>query len=255
MKKVLRMKPSALSDIKTGDIIRTINNDTAEFHHIIQRFGMMILNAGIGTIVSLIIVALMQWEIAILMVAIIPISAVVCKTIEANMKKVSDEIRTKQGKYSAWLMEMLKGIREIKLFVAEKTMLKVFANKNKDIIDSSAKQDIIQFKSDQIIGGIYFSADIIFYIICAFFVAGQYINIGQYVAIATYFTMVSRNIRQVLHGNLDYQKRKACVARVFNLLDEEEENEVGLEKLDVKNGSIDIFFIVRLFGFRFILAY
>ncbi len=32
-KKVLRMKPSALSDIKTGDIIRTINNDTAEFHH------------------------------------------------------------------------------------------------------------------------------------------------------------------------------------------------------------------------------
>lgn len=79
---------------------------------------MMILNAGIGTIVSLIIVALMQWEIAILMVAIIPISAVVCKTIEANMKKVSDEIRTKQGKYSAWLMEMLKGIREIMLFVA-----------------------------------------------------------------------------------------------------------------------------------------
>ena len=51
--------------------------------------------------------------------------------IEAKMKKASDEIRTKQGKYSAWFMEMLKGMREIKLFVAEKTVLKIFTNKNK----------------------------------------------------------------------------------------------------------------------------
>lgn len=239
-RKVLRMKPRVLTDIKTGDVIRTINGDTSEFHHIIQRFGMRILNAGIGTVVSLAIVAFMRWEIALLMAAIIPISAVVCKTIEAKMKKVSDEIRTKQGKYFAWLMEMLKGIREIKLFVAEKTVLKLFKDKNKDIIESSIKQDIVQFKSDQIISGIYFLADIVFYIICAFFVAGRYINIGQYVAMATYFTMVSRNVRQVLHGNVDYQKRKTSVERVFKLLDEDEENEEGLEALNVQNGSIDI---------------
>ena len=239
-RKVLRMKPSVLTDIKTGDVIRTINSDTAEFHHIIQRFGMRILNSGIGTVVSLTIVAFMKWEIALLMVAIIPISAIVCKTIEAKMKKASDELRQKQGKYSAWLMEMLKGMREIKLFVAEKTVLKSFTNKNKDIIDSSVKQDIIQFKSDQIINAIYFLSDIVFYIICAFFVAGHSINIGQYVAIASYFSMVSWNIKRVLHGNVDYQKRKTCVERVFKLLDQDEENEAGLEKLEVKNGSIDI---------------
>ena len=239
-RKVLRMKPSVLNDIKTGDVIRTINGDTAEFHHIIQRFGMRILNAGIGTVVSLAIVAFMKWEIALLMAVVIPISAVICKTIEAKMKKVSDEIRTKQGKYSAWLMEMLKGIREIKLFVAEKTVLKIFVQKNKDIIDSSAKQDLIQFQSDQLISGIYFLADIVFYIICAFFVAGHSINIGQYVAIATYFSMISHNIRRVLHGNVDYRKRKTCVERVFKLLDEDEENEVGLKTLDIQSGSIDI---------------
>lgn len=239
-RKVLKMKPRVLTDIKTGDVIRTINGDTSEFHHIIQRFGMRILNAGIGTIVSLAIVAFMRWEIALLMAAIIPISAVVCKAIESKMKKASDEIRAKQGKYSAWLMEMLKGIREIKLFVAEKTVLKLFKDKNKDIIESSIKQDVVQFKSDQIISGIYFLADIVFYIICAFFVAEQYINIGQYVAMATYFTMVSRNVSQVLHGNVDYQKRKTSVERVFKLLDEDEENEEGLEALEVQNGSIDI---------------
>ena len=234
------MKPRILTEINTGDVIRTINSDTAEFHHIIQRFGMRILNAGIGATVSLVIVAFMRWEIALLMAAVIPASAFFCKKIEAKMKNASNDIRTKQGKYFAWIMEILKGMREIKLFVTEKTVLKIFVDKNKDIIDSSVKQDIIQFKSDQTIGGIYFIADIVFYIICAFFVAGKYINIGQFIAIATYFTMVSHNIRQILRGNVDYQKRKTCVERVFKLLDEAEEDETGLEKLVIQNGNIDI---------------
>ena len=178
-RKTLRLKPKILSDIKTGDIIRTINSDTAEFHHIIQRFGMRILNAGIGTVVSLTIVAFMKWEIALLMAVVIPVSAIICKTVESKMKQISDELRTKQGQYAAWLFEILKGIREVKLFVAEKTVLRIFTQKNKDIIDASVKQDLLQFQSEQIISGIYFLADILFYIICAFFVAGRSINIGQ----------------------------------------------------------------------------
>ena len=239
-RKVLHMKPMVLSDIKTGDVIRTINNDTAEFHHIIQRFGMRIFNAGIGTIASLSIVAFMKWEIALLMAIIIPISGAICKSIQRNMKKASDEVRTKQGEYSAWLMEMLKGMGEIKLFVAEQTVLKLFVHKNKDIIDSSIKQDVVQFKADQIINGIYFVTDIIFYIICAFFVANRSINIGQYIAIASYFSIVSWNVRRVLYGNVDYQRRKTCVERVFKLLDEEEENEDELSEIDVRGGSIEI---------------
>lgn len=239
-RKVLCMKPSVLSNIKTGDVIRTINNDTAEFHHIIQRFGMRILNAGIGTAISLTIVSFIKWEIALIMAAIIPISAAICQRIEVKMKKTSDEIRGKQGKYSAWLMEILKGMREIKLFVAEKNVLNIFTNKNRDIIDSMVKRDIIQFKSEQIISGIYFLADIVFYIICAFFVAEHSINMGQYLAIATYFSMVSRNIRHILQGNLDFQKRKASIERVCKLLDKDEEKEYGLVDLKVQNGNIDI---------------
>ena len=239
-RKVLRMTPKVLSDIRTGDVIQTINSDTAEFHHIIQRFAMRILNAGIGTATSLIIVAYMKWEIALLMVIIIPISAVICRGIESKMKKASDEIRTKQGKYSAWLLEMLKGMREVKLFVAEKTVLKLFSDKNRDIIDSSVRQDVVQFKCDQIIDAIYFLADILFYIVCAVFVANRDINIGQYVAMATYFSMISRNVKHVLKGNVEYQRRKTCVERVFKLLDRDEENEDGLSALNVLDGSIDV---------------
>lgn len=238
--KLLRTKPKVLSNIRTGDAIHTINNDTADLHHIIQRVGMRSFNAAIGTVVSLSIVVFMKWEIALLMAVIIPISLFLSKRVETKMKKTSDELRTKQGKYSAWLLEILKGIYQIKLFVAEKTVLKLFANKNKDIIDSSVKQDILQFKATYLNDAIYFVTKIIFYIICAFFVANRSINIGQYVAIATYFSMVSYSIKRVLRGKVDYQRKKTSVERVFKLLDAEEENAEDLEALDVQGGSIDI---------------
>lgn len=239
-RKVLRMKPKVLADLKTGDVIRTINDDTAEFHHIIQRFGMRIFNAGIGTIVSLAIVAFMNWKIALLMAVVIPISSILTKRLKAKMKKVSDEVRMKQGRYLAWLLEMLKGMREVKLFVAEHTVLKQFMYKNKDIVESSIKQDIVQFQSDQLIEGIYFLADILFYIVCGVFVASGSINVGQYLAIASYYGMVSHTVRRILGGNVDYQKRKACVERVFRLLDEEEEETDNLSELQVTRGSIEI---------------
>ena len=82
--KVLRLKAHLLTDIKTGDMIQTINGDTMEFHHILQRYAMRIVNAGTGTIVSLIIVAYSKWEISLIMAVLIPASILLTE----NIKKI-----------------------------------------------------------------------------------------------------------------------------------------------------------------------
>lgn len=239
-KKILRLKPCKLTDIKSGDLIKTINDDVTEFHHIIQRFAMRVVNAGIGTIVSLIIVCMMRWEIALFMIFIIPISAVLSKRIKEKLKKESEYVRQLQGQYASWVMEVLNNIRELKLFVAEKSVLRNFVKKNSDIVRATTKYNYTVFKATELINGIYFLGDIFFYIVCTFFVVNHTINIGEYVAIASYFTMVTRNIKRVLYGNVDYQRRKTCIERVFRLLDEEEENENGLSELSITEGKIEI---------------
>lgn len=239
-RKVLYLKPYILGNIKTGDIIKTINNDTCEFHHIIQRFGMRILNAGIATGVSLIIVAKMNWKIALFMLCIIPVSVMISRKIEKKVRNVSKEVRQKQGQYAAWLMEILKGMQEIKLFVAERTVFKQFVKKNHDIIRLEAKEEYVRFQANETINGIYFVMDILFYVISTLFVIKSEINVGEYIAIATYFLMITNNIKRVLHGNIDYQRRKICVERVLHLLDEEEEVESNLSELQVKKGMIEI---------------
>lgn len=239
-RKVLHLQAKILADIKTGDIIQTINDDTAQFHHMIQRYIMRVINSGIGTVVSLVIAATMKWEIALFMGVVIPVSAFISRYIEANMQKSSMEARAKQGVHAAWTMEILKGMREIKMFAAEKTVLRLFMIKNHDIVEAVRKRDSMEFKAIELINGIYFVADIIFYIICAIYVMNGSINIGQYVALASYFTMITRNFKKVLYGNVGYQKRKTCVEHVLKLLDLDEEEETGLSPLVVSEGRIQI---------------
>lgn len=238
--KILNLEATTLADIKTGDMLQTINGDTMEFHHIIQRYAMRIVNAGIGTVVSLIIVAFLKWEIAIMIAVLIPFSVLITNKIKKKMKAVSGEIRNKQGNYSSWLMEIFKGFREIKLFAAEQNISRIFSDKNKELIASNIKQVKLQFSSDQIINLIYFVSQIIFYIVCAFFVADKSINIGEYVAIAAYYTMVSNSFQRILRDNMLFQARQVAVERVFSLLESDYENETDLKDIEVTKGEITI---------------
>lgn len=238
--KVLRLKASLLTDIKTGDILQTINGDTMEFHHVLQRYAMRIVNAGIGTMVSLIIVAYLKWEIALIMAILIPTSILLTEKIKKKTKKISKELRDNQGEYNSWLMEILKGIREIKLFAAENTVEGQFVSKNNELIKSGIKYSKINFISDKTITLIYFVAQLIFYIVSAFFVATGSINVAEYITIAAYYSLISGNFQRILRDNMAFQARQVAIERVFKLLDEEWEDNTGLSPLLVSEGQIEI---------------
>lgn len=238
--KVLRLKASVLIDIKTGDILQTINGDTMEFHHVLQRYAMRIVNAGIGTMVSLIIVAYLKWEIALIMAILIPTSILLTEKIKKKTKKISKELRDNQGEYNSWLMEILKGIQAIKLFAAENTVEGHFVNKNNELIKAGIKYSKINFISDKTITLIYFVAQLIFYIVSAFFVATGSINVAEYITIAAYYNLISGNFQRILRDNLAFQARQVAIERVFKLLDEEWEDNTGLSPLLVSEGKIEI---------------
>ncbi|MEA4833484.1 MAG: ABC transporter ATP-binding protein [Oscillospiraceae bacterium] len=238
--KILRLKARTLTDIKTGDMLQTINGDTMEFHHIIQRYAMRVVNAGIGTVVSLAIVAYLKWEIALIIAILIPTSILLTERIKNKTNEIFNEIREKQGQYNSWLMEILKGIREIKLFAAEDNTQHKFTDKNNDLIKSSVKSIKIGFASDKTIGLIYFVAQLIFYIVSALFVVNGSINVAEYITIAAYYTLVSSNFQRILRDNMAFQARQVAIERVFMLLDKEYEDNAGLSSLTVSQGKIEI---------------
>ena len=237
--KILRQKAEKLTDMRTGDLLQIINKDTMEFHHILQRYAMRSANAGIGTAASLIIVACMKWEIALLIIVLIPLSTCLTNKIKNRMRTAAEKVREQQGRFSSWQLEILKGMREIKLFTAEKTVLKQFADKNKEFVKSDLKYKKTQFQSDQLIGLIYFAAQIVFYVTAALFVADGSIDIAEYISIAAYYNIISEGYQRILRDNMAFQARRTAIERVFSLLESESEEDESLTPLTVTQGEIE----------------
>ncbi|MDD4680100.1 MAG: ABC transporter ATP-binding protein [Clostridia bacterium] len=108
------------------------------------------------------------------------------------------------------------------------------------LIKSYIKQSKLQFISNNIISLIYFIASLIFYIVCAVFVVNKSINIAQYISIAAYYGLVSSDFQDILKDNMQFQSRKTSVERVFALLEEDYEDESGLDNIKITDGRTNI---------------
>lgn len=236
--RIINSKAYILSNHNTGDIIHTINADTVEFHHIVQRYAMRVVNAGLGTLISVIIVASMKLEIAIIICVLVPCSVLFTNIVKKKLKKVSTEKRKKQGEFTSWIFEILKGIQTIKIFAAEKNICNIFSKNNENLYLIGKKQNDLQILYGQAISLIYFISQIIFYIISAIYVVEGSINIAEYISIATYYNLISNNFQKILNENLAFQTRQVSIERVLQLLDYEIEVNEKQRKLPILNNEV-----------------
>lgn len=236
--RIINSKAYILSNHNTGDIIHTINADTVEFHHIVQRYAMRVINAGLGTLISVIIVASMKLEIAIIICVLVPCSVLFTNIVKKKLKKVSAEKRKKQGEFTSWIFEILKGIQTIKIFVAEKNICNIFSKNNENLYIIGKKQNDLQILYGQAISLIYFISQIVFYIISAIYVVEGSINIAEYISIATYYNLISNNFQKILNENLAFQTRQVSIERVLELLDYEIEVNEKQSKLPILSNDV-----------------
>lgn len=236
--RIINSKAYILSNHNTGDIIHTINADTIEFHHIVQRYAMRVVNAGLGTLISVIIVASMKLEIAIIICVLVPCSVLFTNIVKKKLKKISTEKRKKQGEFTSWIFEILKGIQTIKIFAAEKNICNIFSKNNENLYLIGKKQNDLQILYGQAISLIYFISQIIFYIISAIYVVEGSINIAEYISIATYYNLISNNFQKILNENLAFQTRQVSIERVLQLLDYEIEVNEKQRKLPILNNEV-----------------
>lgn len=237
---VINSKAYLLANNNSGDIIHTINTDVTEFQHLMQRCAMRVINAGIGTIVSIIFVSIMKWEIAVIICVLILCSVLLTNFLKKNINKFSVEIRDKQGEYTSWLFEILKGIQTIKLFASKNNVLNALKKKNDEIYLIGEKYNNLQVLHSQMVSGVYFFARMIFYAISAIYVINDFISIAQFISIGIYYDLISKNFQKILLENMLFQTRKVSVDRVIKVLEADSESESLNKNEGIKDANIKI---------------
>jgi ATP-binding cassette, subfamily B, bacterial len=235
----LRAKPSYLSSVSTGYIMTLLSKDAGECMHIIIRNVLHFINAIIRVLFCLVFVSMYNWKMGVLMISALPLTLFVNRHYGKQRRKQSEKYMTAYSGFSGFAMEMLAGLREIKLMAAQKSADNYFAAHIKEMIKIKIKASFADLKARQLTSLIALLVDLSMYILAGFLAFRGDITLGMFMAILEYFKTSSTEIEYLSENNMDMHNRLVNVQRIYDFLQTKNEDDwEGTKDLEVTEGSI-----------------
>ncbi len=239
-KKALSYSGNILSSLHSGDIIYRMGNDAGQLMDYIHWNTFYLVARILNLIVSIGFIAYLSWPIAIFTLIITPISVYTSRHFSKTVKKYYSKITEYSGLLSSWMFEMIKGMQEIKLLSAGKSVLSDYVGKTIKIVRLQIKANRVEMVSDRVNSGMSLIWQLILYVTSAFFIYNGNLTLGGFTACVSYFgTCISsfnsfNNIITRIAGNL------VSVDRVCTALDEKSENyKADAPTIIINSGKID----------------
>jgi|TARA_B110000438_G_scaffold269705_1_gene286281 subfamily B ATP-binding cassette protein MsbA len=237
---VLKSDISTIESKHSGKYISHFFYDVGQVSALV---GSGVLNLMKDTLTLIVLVSLMfyqNWNLAIFALIMMPLAAIVAKSLGKRINKAVSKSAAIEGSLTAYLSEVLKGTRMIKIYQQENFEFE----RSKKKIDERTS---IQIK----IGNILIRAtpimEILTGIIIAIFIyysglmiASGEMQINNFFSFLTAMMLAYQPIRSLATINMLFNQGAVGASRVFNILDAEpsikEDNSSSI--LNIKKGSI-----------------
>jgi ATP-binding cassette, subfamily B, bacterial MsbA len=118
LSKLLRLPISYFSDKRSGAVQSVLTNDVNVFQNAVQILRDSI-EAPVKAVTALVTIIIIQWQMAIITLLMIPILGVIVHQNSKRMRKAQTEVQVTLAEVGAVTQETLQGVRVIKAFGAE----------------------------------------------------------------------------------------------------------------------------------------
>ena len=221
--KLARLPLSYFDKSSRGDILSRITNDMDNISNTLQQSLTQVITAAVTIIGVLVMMLTISPLLTLLSVAMIAASGVATMFIAKTSQKSFKEQWASTGRLNGHVEEIYTGHREVTLFNRQNAAMDVFEAENKNLYKSSFKA---QFVSGIIMPSIHFINDLNYVLICVVggmrIISGQ-ISLGDVTAFVAYSKQISQPITQTASILNTLQSTVASAERVFQLLDEQEQ--------------------------------
>ncbi|QGQ96604.1 ABC transporter ATP-binding protein [Paenibacillus psychroresistens] len=247
-KKILHKKGKDLSGMYSGDMISRMNNDSTEFMNLVFLSGLW----GYSNLLHIGFAVFFMFYYNILLgaltVFLVPIVFFTSKHFKEKSQNINNDIAKEQGKLSSYLFEIAKNLQEIKILNASKKVTRVYASKTTFINKKLVENGRIEVTTERINSFIMLIAQLLIFLICAYFIVKGHMQLGVFVAAISYFNMAVNYFSSINGKIVEAGKQMVSVQRVVDILNEDEEdyNESQHPK-QIKDGTIE--FINVTFGY------
>jgi len=218
---ILKSDTHTIESKHSGKYISHFLYDVASIQNLVSQGLLNLIKDSLTLIVLISLMFYQNWKLASFALIIMPIAAIVAKSLGKRMGKVYSESAKITANLSAFLSEMIKGSRMIKIYQQEKFEF----NRSEKILDQ------LMGKQNKI-GLVLIRATPIMEIVTGFIIAGFIYYTGKMIAsgeiqINNFFSFLTammlayQPIRSLATMNISFYHGAAAGKRIFGVIDTE----------------------------------
>ncbi len=223
-KKIQSLPLSYIDSHGQGDIVSRVSTDAEQFSEGLI-LGFTQLFTGIMTIVGTLIfmLTLSPW-VALIVVALTPLSIVVSRFIAKRTYSMFKEQSTTRGQQTAFIDEIISNQKTVKAFCHESRSLADFDKINQKLEKCSFKAT---FYSSLVNPSTRFVNSMVYAAVAlagAFLALGSAMSVGGLVSFLSYANQYTKPFNEISGVVTEFQNSLACASRLFELIDAEPES-------------------------------
>lgn len=246
MEKLQKLPLAYLDMHSNGDIVSRITTDVEQFADGLL-LGFSQVFTGIVTIVgTLILMLAINIRVALLVLVLTPLSFVVAKFISSHTYSMFKKQSETRGEQTALIDEMLGNEKVVKSFGHEAEILDRFDEINERLKDCSLKAVFYSSLTNPCTRFVNAAIYAVVALAGTFSVIGGTLTVGMLSTLLCYANQYTKPFNEITGVITELQNALACAGRIFELLDETEENNSRVllqdESKDISNirGRVEI---------------
>lgn len=208
---------------ESGDLMSRIANDVDTVSNALQQSFSQILNGILAVILALTMMFRINTTMALCTMLIIPISLLISRIIVHFSQRLFKRQQDAYGAMNGTITEMYTGFDEIQLYNRQQTAIEEFEKINNNLCQSGFKAQFISSLMSPLISLVAYLGIGIKAMMGALNVLSGAITVGNLQAFIRYIWQINEPLNSISQLSSTLQAAAAGFARIFEILDTEEE--------------------------------
>ncbi len=201
---------------RTGDLMSRQTGDMDAIRHFVAYVIYGVYENVLLFIIALIMIFVVDWRMALCMIAVLPLTAVTTAKQLKSVKPAFHNIRQHFSSLNTLVQENVSGNRVVKAFAKEDFEIEKFNKENDGYREAELGAAAIWKRYVPIFEFLANVLSIILYLVGGIMVVKGYMSIGKLVTVSGYLWMLNMPLRQAGWLANDYQRFVTSVEKIYN---------------------------------------
>ena len=242
IEKINRLPVNFFHTLSNGEVMSRITNDVDTVSHSMNQCLTQIITSVVTLVGVLVMMLSISWKLTLIAIAMLPFSGL-CTAIMVGISQKHFRARQKLlGTVNGYVEEMYSGQQILKAFCAEDRARMEFDYENERLYNAFWKAEFLTGMMRPIMNFIGNAGYVAVCVLGASMCARGTLSIGSIQAFSTYVRTFNQPITQVANISSQLQSTAAAAERVFQFLDEAEEQDpdahLSVRDMDIR-GDVD----------------